>query len=70
MAENQYVEEIKQNNQKTYEHKKENKLYIQFIKKHEVIINWAVFMDNYANKLFLLTYKLYKRIIIECVHTL
>ena len=70
MAENQYVEAVKQNNQKTYEHKKENKLYIKFIKNHEVIINWAVFIDNYANKLFLLTYKLYKRIIIECVHTL
>ena len=39
MAENQYVEVVKQNNQKTYEHKKENKLYIQFIKNHEVIIN-------------------------------
>ena len=39
MAENQYVEAVKQNNQKTYEHKKENKLYIKFIKNHEVIIN-------------------------------
>lgn len=43
------------NNPKTYSYKKENKMYNGIIKNHEVIIKTVVFMDNYANRPFLLT---------------
>ena len=49
------MQAIKNINPKTYTHKKENKMYSDVIKKHEVIIKKTDFMDNYANHVFLLT---------------